>query len=116
MQVISLSGQFCGFIVRNAANGGSGRVYILSITVVNITLKYYLWAVLIIELLLFIVSVVAIQRKAEESLGRSWPLSLFLLTFFGKEKKVKNHSSTLLLKEADFQLTLLPKLMRLVIN
>lgn len=69
MQVISLSRLFCGFIVRNAANGGSGRVYILSITVINTTLKHYLWAVLIFELLFFfITSVVAIQRKAEENL------------------------------------------------
>lgn len=47
--------------------------YIIPVTDVNITLKHYLWAVLLIIELFFIficsvVSVVKIQRKAEERL------------------------------------------------
>lgn len=82
MQVISLSRLFCGFIVRNAANGGSGRVYILSITVINTTLKHYLWAVLIFELLFFLSPLLSQYReKLKKIFKEAGHYTYFLLTF-----------------------------------
>lgn len=70
MQVISLSRLLCGSLSDMQLMEDQAE-YILPITDGNITLKHYLWAVLLIIecfFFFFIPSVVAIQRKAEEHL------------------------------------------------
>lgn len=103
IQVISLSRLDCPV--------GSVPFYFIFIKII---LKHHL----IFEFMYYIPSVVAIQCKSEENFEKAGHDHDFLHFFSWKRnKKVKkNCSSTPLLKEADFQLTLLPKLMRLVIN
>lgn len=118
MQVISLSRLLCGSLSDMQLMEDQAE-YILPITDGNITLKHYLWAVLlIIECFFFFLSLLLSQyrEKLKNIFEETGNFLIFSSHFLQTKKSKRNPSSSLLLKKADFQLTLLPKLMRLVIN